>query len=252
LNEAAFEFPETVLKAVKKEVWYLFDTAFELMSHGMNLHRTQILQSADLRKTIDEDREVLEFDMEQFYETRIKALYGAIIEFISRSQAELPNVFAEEMFRLRKAATEIVESVKHVKHLRKNVTEYMLSDNRHIRDEYNRLRYQIAVLLREIYSYREQQDYDDEAAVKHIKALRKEVRTSHGELSERIFALLRDRRITPEMATSLLNDFNYVDGTLKDLVDSAKALLSSHEELLAEAAEDIDLNEQGPAGISAA
>ena len=252
LNEAAFEFPETVLKAVKKEVWHLFDSAFELMAHGMNLHREQILESPDLRKTIDEDREVLEFDMEQLYETRVKVLYSAIIDFISRSQARLPSVFAEEMFRLRKAATEIVESVKHVKHLRKNVTRYVRSDNPQIRDEYNRLRYQIAVLLRDIYQYRDQDDYDEEAAIRHVKALRKEVRTSHGKMNERIFAVLRDRRITPLMATSLLNDYNYVDGTLKDLVDCAKALLSSHEELLAEAAEDIDLDDEGRAPLSTA
>ncbi len=243
LNEAAFEFPETVLKSVKREVWHLFDSAFELIAHGMNLHRTQILQSEDLRKTIDADREVHEFDMDEQYETRVKVLYSAIVEFISRSQTEIPSVFAEEMFRLRKAATEIVESVKHIKHLRKNATRYMLSDNQHIRDEYNQLRYQIAVLLREIYRVREEDDSDHKLAVKHLKALRKEVKTSHDQLNHRISEVLRDERITPEMATSLLNDFNYVDGTLKDLVDCAKALLSSHDELLAEAAEEISLDE---------
>ncbi len=244
LNEAAFEFPETVLKAVKKEVWHLFDSAFELIAHGMNLHRTQILESEDLRKTIDADREVHEFDMDEQYETRVKVLYSAIVEYISRSQTQIPSVFAEEMFRLRKAATEIVESVKHIKHLRKNATRYLLSDNEHIRDEYNRLRYQIAVLLREIYRIREQENYDHKLAVQGLKAMRKEVRLSHNQLNEHISEVLRDQRITPEMATSLLNDFNYVDGTLKDLVDCAKALLSSHSELLVEAAEEISLDEE--------
>ncbi len=244
LNEAAFEFPETVLKAVKKEVWHLFDSAFELIAHGMNLHRTQILESEDLRKTIDADREVHEFDMDEQYETRVKVLYSAIVEYISRSQTQIPSVFAEEMFRLRKAATEIVESVKHIKHLRKNATRYLLSDNEHIRDEYNRLRYQIAVLLREIYRIREQENYDHKLAVQGLKAMRKEVRLSHNQLNAHISEVLRDKRITPEMATSLLNDFNYVDGTLKDLVDCAKALLSSHSELLVEAAEEISLDEE--------
>ena len=65
LNDAAFEFPETVLKSVKQEVWHLFDSAFEVLAHGMNLHRTQILESEDLKKTIDEDREVHEFDLDE-------------------------------------------------------------------------------------------------------------------------------------------------------------------------------------------
>ncbi len=252
LNDAAFEFPETVLKSVKLEVWHLFDSAFEVIAHGMNLHRREILQSEDLKKTIDDDREVHDFDLDEVYETKVKVLYGAIVEFISRSQTEIPSVFAEEMFRLRSAATEIVESVKHIKHLRKNATEYLLSDNEHIRDEYNRLRYQIALLLREIYEVREEDDIDHALAVRDLKKLRKKIRISHDELSTHISGILRDQRITPEMATSLLNDFNYADDTLKNLVSCAKALLSSHEELVEEAAAEIDLEEDitGPASAA--
>jgi phosphate:Na+ symporter len=243
LNDAAFEFPETVLRSVKQEVWHLFDSAFELIAHGMNLHRTQILESDDLKKTLEQDREVHDFDMDELYESKVKVLYAAIVEFISRSQSEIPSMYAEEMFRLRTAAAEIVENVKHVKHLRKNATRYLVSDNEHIRAEYNRLRYQIAMLLREIYRVREEEDYDHELAVRDLKTMKKEVRIKHGEMNEHISAVLRDEHITPIMATSLLNDFNYVDGTLKGLYDCAKALLSSHAELVADAAEEINLDD---------
>ena len=120
----------------------------------------------------------------------------------------------------------------------------MLSDNAHIRGEYNRLRYQIAVLLREIYRVREAAGTDHRLAVKHLKAMRKEVKTSHDQLNDRIAGILRDQHITPQMAPSLLNDFNYVDDTLKNLVDCAKALLSTHEELIAEAEAEINLDEE--------
>ena len=86
LNEAVIEFPETVLKSLKKEVWHLFDSAFELMAHGINLHRTEILESPDLEKTIADDREIHEFDLDELYESKVKILYGAIIEFISHAQ----------------------------------------------------------------------------------------------------------------------------------------------------------------------
>ena len=243
LSDAAFEFPETVLVSVKREVWHLFDSAFELIAHGMNLHRKQILESEDLKKTIDDDREVHDFDIDELYETKVKVLYGAIVEFISRSQSEIPSVFAEEMYRLRNAAAEIVESVKHVKHLRKNATKYMLSDNKHIRDEYNRLRLQIAQLLREIYRIRDEEGADHELAIRDLKKMKKAVKISHNEISDHVSGVLRDQRITPAMATSLLNDFNYADGTLKELYDCAKALLSSHDDLIADAAEAIDLDE---------
>ena len=252
LNDAAIEFPETVLISVKKEVWHLFDSSFELMAHGMNLHRTEILDSDDLEKTVDVDREIHEFDLDELYENKVKVLYSAIIDFISRSQANMSSVFSEELFRLRNAATEIVECVKHIKHLRKNATRYMLSDNDHIRKEYNRLRYQIAMILREIYRLREEDDYDHALAVLELDELKAEIQVTHVELNTRITEVLQDKRITPAMATSLLNDFNYADETSNNLIDIAQALMASHADLVAEAAQEVILDEEEIKKVSAA
>lgn len=252
LSEAAIEFPETVLKSLKKEVWHLFDSAFEIMAHGINLHRTEILTSEDLEKTIDNDREVHAFDMDELYESKVKVLYSAIVDFISNAQAHMSRDFSEEMFRLRRAAGEIVECVKHTKHLRKNTTKYMLSDNEHIRDEYNKLRYQIAMIMREIYRLRDEEDIDHAIAILEMDELKAEVQSAHAELDERITGILRDDRITPVMATSLLNDFNYVDETSRHLLDTAQALMVSHSDLVAEAAQEVVLDEDEIEKASAA
>jgi len=252
LNDAAIEFPETVLKSLKKEVWHLFDSAFELMAHGINLHRTEILKSDDLEKTIDEDREIHGFDLDEQYESKVKVLYSAIIEFISDAQANMPSLYSEEMFRLRKASSEIVECVKHIKHLRKNATRYMVSDNEHIRKEYNRLRYQISMILREIYRLRDEEDYDHALGMLELDELKAEIQLEHRQLDERITQVLRDEQITPMMATSLLNDFNYVDETSRQLLDTAQALLVSHSDLVAEAAREVVLDEDEIDQISAA
>ena len=252
LSEAAIEFPETVLKALKKEVWHLFDSAFEIMAHGINLHRREILKSEDLEKTIDDDREVHDFDLDELYESKVKVLYGAIVEFISHAQENMPSVFSEEIFRLRTAAGEIVECVKHIKHLRKNATKYMLSDNEHIRNEYNKLRYQIAMILREIYRLRGEEDYDHALAMLEMDELKAEVQSAHADLDVRVTEILRDKQITPQMATSLLNDFNYVDETSRHLLDTAQALLGSHTDLVAEAAKEVVLDEDEIEQASAA
>ncbi len=243
LNDAVMEFPETVLKSLKKEVWHLFDSAFELMAHGINLHRTEILKSDDLEKTIDEDREIHEFDLDELYESKVKVLYSAIVVFISHAQESIPSIYAEEMFRLRKASQEIVECVKHIKHLRKNTNNFMLSDNEHMRTEYNRLRYQIAMILREIYRLRDEGEHDHALALLEMDELKAEIQSNHSELDKRITEVLRDDRITAGMATSLLNDFNYVDETSRNLLDTAQALLTSHSDLVAEAAKEVVLDE---------
>jgi len=243
LNEAVVEFPETVLKSLKKETWHLFDSAFEIMAHGLNMHRTQILESDDLEKTIEEDREIHDFDLDELYERKVKVLYGAIIAFISHAQEHMPSLFAEEMFRLRRASSQIVECVKHIKHLRKNASKYMLSDNPHIREEYNRLRYQIAMILREIYRLREEGDYDHALAMLEMDELKVEIQLEHRLLDQQIAVVLRNEQITPMMATSLLNDINYVDETARHLIDTAQVLLISHSDLVAEAAREVLLDE---------
>ena len=222
------------------------------MAHGINLHRTEILTSPDLQKTIDNDREVHEFDLDELYESKVKVLYSAIVEFISNSQAHMSSDFSEEMFRLRKAAGEIVECVKHIKHLRKNATRYMLSDNEHIRDEYNQLRYQIAMILREIYRLRGDEDVDHAMAMLEMDELKAEIQSAHADLDVRVTGILRDERITPVMATSLLNDFNYVDETSNHLLDTAQALLVSHIDLVTEAAQEVVLDEEEIEKASAA
>jgi phosphate:Na+ symporter len=252
LSEAVYEFPETVLKSLKKEVWHLFDSAFEIMAHGINLHRQQILKSDDLQKVIDEDREVFEFDIDEMYESKVKVLYGAIIDFISNAQAHMPSLYAEEMFRLRKASSEIVECVKHIKHLRKNTTRYMLSNNEHIRDEYNRLRYQVSMVLREIYRLRGEEDFDHAMALLEIDELKAEIQVDHSQLDQRVSEILRNDQITPMMATSLLNDINYVDETARHLLDTAQALLVSHSDLVAEAAREVVLDDDEIERASAA
>ena len=242
LNDAAIEFPDTVLESVRKETLHLFDTAFEVMAHGMNLHRTQILESDDLEKTINEDREVIEFDLEGLYEKKVKVLYSAIIEFISRSQANLPSVFSESLYRIRQAASDIVESVKDVKHLRDNTTLYMMSDNEHIRSEYNKLRYRMASILKEVYLLRRTKVEELESM--GLDVLRIELEQNVKELSETMDELLRDQLITPHMATSLLNDSAYATDVSRKMIDSAQAMMASHEVLVAEAEEEIMLDRE--------
>jgi len=241
LNDAAIEFPETVLHAVKKEVWHLFDSAFELMAHGMNLHRTQILEAPDLEAVIDADREIIEFDIDDLYESKVKVLHAAIIDFISRAQSNIPSVFSEELYRLRNASSEIVECVKHIKHLRKNTTTYMVSDNEYIREQYNILRLKIANILKDIYRHRE--EFENPICLLELDEHKAEEINAHHLLNKTITELLNESRITPLMATSLLNDFNYSDETARHLIDIGQALFSSHADLIAEAAQEIVLDE---------
>lgn len=240
LSDAVIEFPGTVIESVRKETWHLFDTAFELMAHGLNLHRTQILESEDLERVIDDDREIIEFDLDALYESKVKVLYASIVAFISRSQAHLASDFAEGLYRFRQAASDIVQCVKDIKHLRKNTTRYMVSDNDYMRKEYNRYRYRLASIMREIYRLRG----TDEAALESLglDELKLDIGRSLDQLNETLDQLLQKQHILPTMATSLLNDSKYADDVSWCLLNSAQAMLASHDVLIAEAQEEVVLD----------
>jgi len=215
------------------------------MAHGMNLHRAEVLESEDLEKTIDDDREVHEFDMDALYDSKVKVLYGAIVDFISRAQSRLPSEFSEELYRFRHTAADIVECVKHIKHFRKNASKYLISDNEHIRGEYNKIRFRLASIMREIYHLRDLSETEAETApdLLGLDKFKLEVEQSRGEMNRGIDALLQNQSITPHMATSLLNDYGYAEDTAWNLLDSAQVLFASHEALVAEAEQEVVLDE---------
>lgn len=241
LNDAATDFPETVLAAVKKEVWHLFDSAFEIMAHGINLHSKQIIDNDNLYDTINHDRELIVFDLDESYERKVKVLYSAIVEFISKAHGQVPSPFAEELFQLRTSASNIVECVKHIKHLRKNTSQYMVSGNEDIRQEYNLLRLKIARIMRDINAYRSAPE--DSISILNLDHLKLSAEKAQEDINERISRLILENRITPLMATSLLNDFTYSDESANKLIYAAQALLVSHKDLVAEAAQEVLLGD---------
>ncbi|MEZ5534893.1 MAG: Na/Pi cotransporter family protein [Thiolinea sp.] len=248
LNDSVIGLPDTLLPSVKKEVWNLFDSALEVLAHGINMRRGQILGEEELDTLVEKNQRIISFDLDELYETRVKSLYAAIIGFVSKAQAQVPIPFADELYQLRSASSAVVESVKHIKHMRKNTSRYMMSQNIHIRREYNKLRLRIATILREIYRYRD--DLVNPLAVLELDGLKVEVEEAKLRMNEHVSEMLRKEEISALMATSLLNDFNYANEAAASLIYSAQALLSSNQGELSGAARDVILSEDEVRAIS--
>lgn len=248
LNDSVIDFPDTLLLAVKKEAWNLFDSAFEVIAHGVNLKREQILGDEELSALVEKNQRVIDFDLDELYEVRVKSLYAAIVEFISRAQGQVPTIFAEELYHLRSSASGVVESVKHIKHMRKNTSRYMVSQNLHIRREYNELRLRIATILREIYRYRD--DIENPLAVLELDDLKVEAAEAKIRMNEHVNSMLRKQEITALMATSLLNDFNYANEAADGLIYSAQSLLAAQSSPLSEVTRDVILSDEEVRAIS--
>lgn len=245
LNEAVLEVPDTLLAALRNETLHLFGNAEEVIAHSLSLHRHTIDSDADLTAFTDKSREVIEFDLDSIYERKVKTLYAAILDFTSRAQPGAGGATIEQLSALREAARLIVECVKDAKHLRKNMTRNIKSDNPYIRKEYNALRVRLAMLLRHLHHMSMGSDADID--VFDLDDFKLEIEGTNIMRDGTLDALIRHDRITAFMGSSLMNDLGYVRSLTWNLAEIGKTLFgaggedaSDAEKLVALDKEDIE------------
>ena len=233
LNESAIELPDTAIEAVRKETLHLYDNAFKILSHGISLHRHDILSNKDLDEIVVDSRAVLPIDFDAEYDTTIKTLYSEIVNFISRAQHSMEPDQADELFAMRAAGRDIMEAIKDTKHMHKNMSQFIVSDNEYIRAEYNKIRSFIGSVLRQIAAV--QHSEDDIAGIFVLDVLKLEMEQRDSQVNVSIETLIRDEKITPLMATSLMNDASYAYDVTKNLLQMGRVLFASGEQSMKEA-----------------
>ena len=190
LNESVIELPDTAIEAVRRETLHLYDNAFAIIAHGLSLHRHDILSDKDLGEVIAESSKVMPIDIDAEYEKNVKGLYGAIVSFVSRANVSMEPELADELFELRAAGRDIVEAIKDTKHLQKNMSQYMVSDNEQIRAEYNKIRVYLASVLRRLDTL--QQEVDDPTSVLSLDIIKVEMEENDTTVNGTLESLIRD------------------------------------------------------------
>ena len=226
LNESAIELPDTAIEAVRQETLHLYDNAFTIIAHGLSLHRHDILSNRELEKVTEETHEVMPIDLDDEYNRSVKGLYSDIVDFISRAQTMMTPDQADELFALRAAGRDIVEAIKDTKHLRKNLAQYIVSDNEHIRAEYNKIRGQLGDVMRRLSVVREEGS-DDSSTVLSLDTLKLDMEENDITVNGSLESLIRDNKITAQMATSLMNDSAYAYDVAKNLVQMGEVLFAT-------------------------
>ena len=247
LNASAIELPDTAIEAVRKETVHLYDNAFAIIAHGLNLHRDDILSEKDLNQTALASTKVMTIDVDKEYESTVKGLYGDIIDFISRAQISMEPDQVNELFALRAAGRDIVEAIKDTKHLRKNMNRYITSDNQHIRAEYNKIRVYLASVLRRLSIAK--QHGDDPTQILSLDNIKIEMEENDSTVNGMLETLIRESRITAQMATSLMNDAAYAYDVTKNLVQMGEVLFARGDLAMKNAERAIALDESDIAEV---
>ncbi|WP_431132580.1 Na/Pi cotransporter family protein [Psychroserpens mesophilus] len=233
LKKAVLKYPETAISALLKESKYLFKkTIFEIVAHALNIHRGDIKSTENLKKIIKKSNVLFELDIREEYITRVKSIYGQIINYATKTQSELDltEIQNQQISEIKLANRKMVEIIKDINELSRNISMYLNSENKHIQKEYDKLRKRVATVLRVIHLFRTEKD--NETYHNTLKKMKQNAREHKHESSTKLDKLIREDLITVNMASSLVNDTDNVNDIINNLIDTADLLYGKKDNLL--------------------
>lgn len=239
LNPAVLEFPASVIAALVKESKYLYKKSiFEIVAHGLNIHRGDIKSEEKLKTIIKKSNTDFNADIEDLYYTKVKTIYGEIIKYASTAQStlKLNSKQIKAITDIKIANRKMVEIIKDARELNKNITMVLSLDNKYLQNEYDSYRKKLTKVLRTIHLFRTEDD-DTKYALK-LKQLKNEAKANVRQSNESIDKLIRKDLINAEMASSLFNDYTNVNDMIKKLIDVAELLYSKTDSLLEESSKN--------------
>lgn len=233
LNEAVLKFPASAISALINESKYLYKNAiFEIVAHGFNIHRDDIKSHEKIKKIVKRSITDMHANIDELYYIKVKKIYGEIIRYATTAQNSL-NLTKEQnniVTEIKIANRKMVEIIKDVKDLNKNLTTSSTLDNSYLQKEYDSFRKKMVKVLRTIYLFRKS-DGADEYSSKLLE-LKKEAKENIRKGNKSIDKLIRKDLINVEMASSLFNDHSNVNDMMKKLIEIAELLYAKKDTLL--------------------
>ena len=222
LNESVLTLPATSMAAIIKETKHLYDNAFEVISHGINLQRKNIVSDISYEEVLKQNYSNDAFNIDTFYHRKIKGLYGEILDFSTRAQTMMSPKEIEKLYKIKLANRDIVEAIKDTKHLQKNLLKYEKSDNENIKKEYAIIRKGLAQTLRGIDKISNFTNVEDiMIEISKLKIILEQYDIlANGTIDN----LIRNGLVSNEMATSLMNDSAYAYDISKHLISMAEII----------------------------
>lgn len=232
LTSSVLKYPETLISALRNESIYLFENPiFEIVAHSLSIRRTDIMSGEKAKAIIMKSNIQFMSDPGKLYLTKVKAIYGKIIEYGIKAQSDLPltEIQHNEISQLKAANRKMVETIKIVEDLSKNVNLYMVSDNSYIKTEYDKLRRKVVKVLKLIYRIRTEDATEEYHAI--LRQIKQQAKKNKYLGAAKIDKLIRNDLITANMASSYFNDFDNVNDIVRNLIDVTDLLFAQKDPL---------------------
>ncbi len=233
LDKKILRYPETAITSLLNESKYLYKNAvFEIVAHALSIHRRGIKSETKIKQVIKESQKDLQIDVRELYYNKVKTIYGEIIKYatVAQSSLELNEEQNNRISEIKIANREMVQTLKDVRELSRNISKYLNSENTHIKKEYDRFRKRVAKVLRVIYLFRTEED--NEIYHQKLQVLAQEAKGNMLKGNAQIDKLIRTNLIDATMASSLVNDNDNVNDIIKNLISVAELLYGKTDTIL--------------------
>ncbi|MDZ7605885.1 MAG: Na/Pi symporter [Cyclobacteriaceae bacterium] len=232
LNDAALAYPQTALQVMLKETRHLSGLCYEAMIRGLGKEiQTNGKRDQSIRVS---SAEVLD----EFYYTRIKNLYGEIIQFGIKAQKNHGDpAYIVAVNNVMESCRYFIESLKDIKDISANVLKYVDSDNEVMRKEYIKIRNRISRFAQIVMLYNaekssltggqkdggqilEKLNAKRQALADYLAGLKARDVLFNGSLNQ----FIQDKTLNSQMVTSLINDYRISYSISKHLLKAAELL----------------------------
>lgn len=219
LNWAAEELPNTAIISLVKETRHMYSNSIDILLKILWLELTDLDPDKDGivdYKSVKSKIKIYEWDSDKLYWEKIKILFWEIMDFSTRVQAKNPEKYFEEFSTIRRANINIVEAVKIIKHLKRNLERFLHSSNPAIKLQYEKIIEDLLFVIANI----ERLDVTegDYERIEILWSMQKFISDNDIINNWKIDELIRNKLITNEMATSLIKDTNYKNDICKKLI----------------------------------
>jgi len=233
LSKKILKYPQTLIVSLENESKYLYENAiFLIVTHALNIHRKDVKSDLKIKKIVKQSKEDFKIDIRELYATKVKKIYGEIIKYSTLGQSRLKLTEAQNshIAELKIANRKMVEIIRDVKELNKNISAYFESENEYVRREYDKLRKKVVKVLRSVYLFRTAEEKDTH--YERLIILKQQAKAAIHQSNKAIDKLIRENLINVDMASSLVNDNDNVNDLIKKLINVAELLYIERDTLL--------------------
>lgn len=247
LNLAALESTTTAIAVTRSETIHLYELAAGIIINGVGWQSHEFYQDKPLTQLTELNKNAIA-DVQLSYEQHIKGVYSDIIGFISSAREKSSDVQDELLRELWSANFHLIEAVKGVKHLQRNLQNYVSHPNQYISHSYQEIRLQIGEVLRAIEYARNTEDpTDSRLALDHQQLITERIRDESNALIE---GYIRKRYVTTQMATSLMTDKGYVNKVSLSLLSVGRLLFIEKDKPQTQTPESLELEAEDLSAIN--